>query len=465
MKRTFFAWFILLFLCNGCVKLSVPLQSREDFEKRFQKRDISELENKKNLTLIEAQKIALRNNPEYRSIYYAVNAARNRYYALLGGYLPKIDLHGNLEHYLERSYNRKNPPVDIYRHKDSLNTSFSLQASYLIFDGFERELSIQLAKNEYNQFINADEDLKRLLLRAVAYAYYDAILAREELRIAQADLDFQISALNQAENRYNSGYVSQAAVLNFKILANDAKDRIVDANYRHDTAIFALINLMGYSDVELPKLSLSSLDRHKIENLLDLETYLDLAIMKRPDLQKARLELLAAKIRKYRSFSPFMPELYFNMNLLFEHEFAKFKELSFDKSHYDDWQFFYGVSGKWNVFNGFSDYNRIKEMGNLEEYQWLQTEKKFLEIINEVKDAYVHYRTAREKAKLYQESYAWVFEQRKLVEAEYWSGYTTVTRLNEAQSAVVESESRLAVALINTKKAYIQLQAAINDFE
>ena len=53
----------------------------------------------------------------------------------------------------------------------------------------------------------------------------------------------------------------------------------------------------------------------------------------------------------------------------------------------------------------------------------------------------------------------WVREQRDLVYSEYRNGRETITRLNEAQSALVEAQSRLIISAIEYRKAVIQLAA------
>lgn len=222
---------------------------------------------------------------------------------------------------------------------------------------------------------------------------------------------------------------------------------------------------MGYSEFELPELSFPPITMQNPPPLFSLDTYLDMAIENRPDLKKAVLSLYAAKLNKYLSFSAFSPEFYLTANLEYNFENGKVKQRLFKKSTYNDWHFFYGIRGKWNIFNGFSDFFKIKEMSAWENFELQQVEKTYLNIINEVKVAYANYRKDYEKANLYQESLTWVIEQRKLVEAEYWGGLATIDRLNEAQSITVEAESRLIVALINMKKSFIQLQAAVNSPE
>ena len=82
--------------------------------------------------------------------------------------------------------------------------------------------------------------------------------------------------------------------------------------------------------------------------------------------------------------------------------------------------------------------------------------------MNEVKDAYANYKNAREQVAIYREMMKWVFEQRQLVQVEYWGGRETITRLNGAQSDLVNAEGKLAIAAVELNKAIAQLNAAVN---
>ena len=84
-----------------------------------------------------------------------------------------------------------------------------------------------------------------------------------------------------------------------------------------------------------------------------------------------------------------------------------------------------------------------------------------MKVINEVSDAWENIVNASGQLELYRQSVEWVFEQRKLVQSEYDSAKTTITRLNGAQSDLVKAENMLAIAQIELNKAIVQLQSAI----
>jgi outer membrane protein TolC len=88
-------------------------------------------------------------------------------------------------------------------------------------------------------------------------------------------------------------------------------------------------------------------------------------------------------------------------------------------------------------------------------------QERFLQVLNEVSDARENIINASGQLELYQQSLEWVFEQRKLVQAEYDAARVDITRLNGAQSDLIRAENMLAISQIELNKALIQLQTAI----
>ena len=452
-----------LILC-GCFSCpSDRYQTFEDYRKSLPRRKTASLAEKKILTLAEAQQFALAGNPDYLSAGQAVRAAKFRYYRSLSAYLPEVDFRAGAQHALKDSHDLLNPPAGVMPRERKFSADLGIYASLLVFDGLEREFTVLAARQETRRRQALDRNAKRLLVRAVAYAYYDAVLARETERIARADLSFQESSLRQAENRFRNGLVSKASVLNFRILANRAKSAIYNARYRGIAARNSLCALMGFPQEDFPpELELAPLQRERKELYPSLEFCLEQAAANRPDLRAAAFLLDIAFFRKWSAYSGFLPTVRAEAGFGWGAENARYGGYHVNRSHHNTAGFTYGVSGEWNLFKGFSTFNLIRERTVDEELAKLHLGELFLNAVNEVKDAWANYQNALEQVKIFEETVGWVYEQRQLVQSEYWNGRDTITRLNGAQSDLVEAESRLAIALIELRKAEVQLDAAMN---
>ena len=451
----------LLLTAAGCLTPPETPATLEEFRRAYRPSPAVSLQGKKVLTLEEAQKAVLLNNPTYRAAYDAIRAARFNYYSAWSAALPELSVQTDVERSMKRGYDLKHPPAGIFHRADRFTTTTALQATWLLFDGMERELNILIARQDLRSSRAAKQNVKRLLLRAAAYAFYDIILAAEEKRIHQADFDFQRAALRQAEVRFANGHVSKAAVLNFQILAVKAQSAVQDAAYRETVARNALAALLGSIHGELPpRLELPPAEPDKEET--SAERLLEYAIAHRPDLKQSKLRFETAYYNRMKSYADFFPTIRLSGGFGFDTYAAKYGKAAYSRSYYAQPGFFYGISGEWNIFRGFQTLNLSAKWKALEEMARQEVNTVFLEVVTEVRDAWANCRNNRRQVQLFQEIARSVQEQRDLVYSEYQNGRETITRLNEAQSELVSAHSRLAAAQAALRKAQAQLDAAVN---
>ena len=456
------AIFLLLLLAGCTLKPQNTFSSMEDFKKIKSALNLQKLAEKKTLSLAAAQSAALQNNPTYQAAYQAIRTAKYRYYRSLAAYLPTVQSRLQPQQSLRNSYHIKNPPAGIMPYENYFSTETTLPASWLVFDGFEREFAMLIARESYDKSLYEDANARRLLLQAVAYAYYDIMLSEARTIIAQADLDFQNSALEQARSRYRFGKNSMAAVLNFQILGNDARSAILSAKTRTASARYALAALMGGTVEYLPEeIKLEPLQITGAIQLEPLQTYCDMAIANRSDLAAARSELQISHYRYLQGFSSFMPTIKLYYSGSFSNNNFRYAGYRYNASRYNHIDNSYGAVMEWNLFEGFASYNLLRERKSLEETAQYNLQERFLQVIREVSDARENIINASGQLELYRQSLEWVFEQRQLVQAEYNAAKATITRLNGAQSDLIRAENMLAIAQIELNKAIVQLQSAI----
>ena len=182
----------------------------------------------KELSLAKAQEIAVANNPTYISAYYAITAAKMRYYQALGAYSPTLSVGGNLSYTSTEAERQHN--VNSANRSGSFNPSVNARAAWLLFDGLSREFQVKIAQANFNANKALSEDDCRLLIRNVAYAYNEVMLAAENMRIAVEDMQFQVKNLGYTELKFQVGAVPLSDVLNFRALANMAEGNRIPQN-------------------------------------------------------------------------------------------------------------------------------------------------------------------------------------------------------------------------------------------
>ena len=481
MKHSYLRWLPAVACCGllavsaaGCSKGYTPPAGDFKFDS-FSERERSKadtiLRSIKTLSLEDAQKIALLNNPNYVAAYHSVNAAKMRYYQSFASYSPTIALsagwQGGITDYNSqrgsRGHRSTNPQQEY-----SSRVSGGISASLLVFDGLSREFGIMAAKHSYSSSVALNENSRRQLLLAVSQAYYDILLANENRRIALEDMSFQLKNLRETEIKHQYGAVPLSDVLNFQIQVNQADSNRLTAEYNYSTSLYTLAALMGYPEGTIPDTIKFPEIKYESESLLlSVDTYLDMALANRPDLKSYREQLKISEYQLYQTYSAFAPVIRASASYSLTgskniyHGSRAASQGGYSRSN-DMQELNYGVSAEWVIFNGFQRYNATREAKENLAIAEFSTAQAWLAVVNDVRTAYANYDVNIKQANLYFAIRKLVFEQRDLVQAEYDAGQAEIVRLNEAQRNVVSAEGTLVQALANVQKARAQLEAAAN---
>ena len=423
----------------------------------------------KTLTLADAQKIALRNNPDYISASFAINAARSKYYQALGAYSPVISASFDMQNkhtwatHLVNASDYGTPGN--HRRTDSFTTNTGVSASLLLFDGLAREFNWLAAKHGVNYQKHLEADACRLLMRSVAYAYNEVLLAIENRRIAEEDRKFQMTSLKDTQYKFDAGAVPLSDVLNFKILMNNADVSMIAADYQYETAVYALAVLMGYPDGTLPaELTYSADIKRSFEKLPSVDIYLDAALANRPDLKGYREQLEISRYQMYSTYSSYSPQASAFVSFGYGtsiNRYRHFEHAAHAHDHANSPSLSYGISADWTIFNGLIRYNKVREYQAYLAIADYSVATQWFNVVRDVRTAHANYVQSVKKTELYLRTRDLSKQQRDLVDDEYRAGNAELTRLNEAQRDLVEAETNLASSYINIQNARAQLDAAV----
>ena len=173
------AFGLLLIAIGGCYEYKAPPAATlgETYTRRDRDKADELLNGITELTLADAQRIAVLNNPTYIAASHAVNAARMRYYQAWGAYSPVVSANFTLQE--NDSWSRRQENSSGPTRTRRFSTSTGVSATWLVFDGLAREFNIKAASHSLDYQRLLEEDECRTLMRAVAYAYNDVLLAIE----------------------------------------------------------------------------------------------------------------------------------------------------------------------------------------------------------------------------------------------------------------------------------------------
>ena len=412
------------------------------------------------LNLLTAQKIAVKNNPNYTSAYHAVNAAKMRYYQALGAYSPTV--YANFRGGGSSSdYNQKSSSA-VATDNTRAYAQAGLSATWLLFDGLARTMNVLAQRHSFKAEKAAQEDIRRLLMRAVAFAYYDILLAIERQRIAKSNMEFQYNNLRDTQLKFEAGAVPLSEVLNFKVETNVATVSQIQAEYEYEIAVYALARLMGFPDGNFPSIvKFPTISSDTDDRLTSIDVYLDTALNNRPDLRKFRELLKTAKYTMYQSYGPYMPTVTAFGTMDYGSQRTKFSNPG-SVNKFASGVFDGGVQAEWLIFNGLSRFNRVRETEALVAQSKFNVADSWLQVIENVRGSYINYVIRTKQAKIYKRTLGLVTKQRDLVEEEYQAGNTELARLFLAQNVLVDAEVNLVRALVALRKAKVSLNAATN---
>ena len=336
------------------------------------------------------------------------------------------------------------------------NYEANISASYLLFDGFGRKFRKASASIGTDRSEASRRETQRLLLNAVALAYYNVQLSRESVNIANADEAFNKRQLREAKARYDIGQGSLSDTLNFEVRIRAARTALLVADSNHDVAMIALVQLMGVSrDRVSDDTDVAALENESEVDmqLPDVNEGVAYSLEHRPDWLDTQYALeqtqAAVKVAKSTYFPTFVASASGD---------ARRGENSYFEG--DDVSSTVAVRGQVNLYTGGRRRAQVHETKAIErEVGYILKDQK-IQISAEVHDAVRRLETAQHVLELERETTALVERNRELVEKEYNAGQGSLVRLNQAQRDLTSQQASLALARVSLFQSWTDLHTA-----
>ncbi len=395
------------------------------------------------LTLLEAKKIALKQNPTLAKAKAAIESASAQVGQAKAAYWPTLDVNASIK----RNRDKATRPLRDYEQNTNYSTDLSL--NWLIFDGFSRKLTLMDREYSLQSSIEADKDAQRLLLQAVSSSFYAVILAQDGMDIAQQDADYNRMILEDAKKRQEGGIATPSEVLNFELQVQNAEVDYITAKKNWRVAIVALSALLNMpQDTFWDSVEIIPPPPEAINIELSLENLLEYAKRNRPDIRIAQNNIALAENAIQAAKSTWYPSI----NLFMDYGFDRDHSAHFN-THYDR-NITFGVAANWNLFNGFKTRAYIAQ-GYAELDKAIEAKNELLlDIDADVRKNYLALESNRHQLTAQEKILATAQKIRDLVREEYRGGTSTITRLNEAQTDVTISASARS-------QAYVQVLSSL----
>lgn len=256
-------------------------------------------EDVRNLSLQETIEMAKQNSPEARAARYALLSSRWAFQSFRADLLPGLSLTGNAPNYRREFRELLNPDgstSQIYTQQSNANVSLSI-AQPILYTGGTLSLSSGIQRLgifpdentylwsstpmavtyrqplfQYNnlkwrnrleplrfeiaqkQYVERMEDLSW----RVTQRYFDVLLTKVNLDIADFNLAVNDSIYNISQGRYNVGSIAENDLLQAELELRQAQSRVTQANISYDQQLSNFRLLLGLDsdnpvDVEVPE--------------------------------------------------------------------------------------------------------------------------------------------------------------------------------------------------------------------
>jgi outer membrane protein TolC len=155
--------------------------------------------------------------------------------------IPKVAVNGNYQYSTEI----ETIPFPGFQ---PINNSWAanIQLTQTIYQGGQISSALRAAKLTKEQALLQYQTTIADSLLAVRVAYYDVLLAAEEVLVEEASVKLLTEQWEDQKRRYNAGTVPRFNVLQAEVAAANEKPRLIQARNSHRIAKNNLVNQLGY---------------------------------------------------------------------------------------------------------------------------------------------------------------------------------------------------------------------------
>jgi outer membrane protein len=334
--------------------------------------------------------------------------------------------------------------------------NFNITARFLLFDGLAREFTIAMARFGRQEAEAARGEAWRQLMSGVARSYFGVQLARENIRIAEADESFNQRLLTEAKAARRVGMGSLSDVLNFEVLVRTSRRDLLRSENEYKLARITLATLMGIPGAKLPDdLRVAELSEAQPADMKipDIDPLIDCALERRPDVRQKQMSVKRNKANTRRQYAAFAPKV----ALFASRDASRTGDGGFGGDDYND---SVGANVSMDIFTGGRRWWQVAEAKHARrqaEYELTNTE---LEVMAEVRRAVTGLGTAQEQLILQRATSQYVRKNRDLVKKEYNAGQGSLALLNQAQRNLVQSDAALALARVSLQSSWFDVYTA-----
>lgn len=291
------------------------------------------------------------------------------------------------------------------------------------------------------------------ILYRVSVRYYEVLLGRRSIEIAETALKRARQQLERAEAQFEVGVLTKTDVLRARVQLAQSREQLERAKNDYDIALEQLALEMGIDEVpgELAEPAERAFKSANVSKLFSR------ALSHRRDFNQAKKQLRVASERVKFERADYFP----NLSLNGQYTLTDEEDLFYGESY--DWQAQLVLS--YPLFTGWrttSELGKAKSQKSEAEYALNRLKK---EIRNEVRSVYLDIQTQKKVIAQLEQQVESARQNYQQVSAQFEEGLLTAVDQVDAFTALVESENRLAQAYYSFQMDLIRLDLAVGTFQ
>lgn len=408
------------------------------------------------LSLLDAVKLALLQNSDLLKAGSDLEAAHGVVIQTRAVALPKIQGKAGYVYDAAADEFGFDGNNGVARVTDQWNASIQLVQT--LYEGGRLRASLRSARLTREQSLLQYQTVVADTLLAVRKAYYDALLAEQEILVQEASVKLLSQELQNTTRRFEAGSVPRFDVLRGEVEVANAKPRLIRARNTYRIAKNTLATVLGYSIPshvweDIPMQLTGKLEADPVA--LTLPAALAQAHARRPELGALRKAEALRQEDITIARSTALPRV------------GVFAGYGSHNSRYVD-DFFQDVSGAtagvhlhWDLWDGNLTRGKVMEARAQHKKAQLDLEDATRRIEQEVRTAYSTFTEAREVLESQQKNQEQAAEALRLATARYEAGTGTQLDVLNAQTALTEARTTQIEALHGYAVARARLERAM----
>jgi outer membrane protein TolC len=436
------------------------------------------------ITLDRAVQIALRQNPDILKALQEIERTRGQVIEVRAQALPQLTLSGRYDQQdkelietggggsggggFETSGQGGGVSSDLLSAlADSFNQSsqqggtgdqswsVTLQVRQVIYAGGQVRAAVKIAKLTEDNSYWALRDTVDAVIARTRTQFYEVLLARALIFVAEESVKLQEDQLKDQQNRFEAGTVPRFNVLRAEVELANVRPNLIRARNNLLIAQLNLAKTLGIEAAPDGRITFNVVGELNVAGRpRGLTTALALARERRPFLKVQRQRILIETQQIKVALAGYKPRLDVNGGYL-----VRNSRLT---DNLDDtvngW--FFGVSGSWDLFDGFETAGRVKQARATLETARVTYDDSVRQVELEVQQAYANLQQARETIQSQQKNVEQALEALRLANERLAAGAGTQLDVLDARVALTRARSTEVEARADYSKALAEYDRA-----